>query len=155
VAIKVNDKIDHYFQTKKGLRQGDPLSPILFNIVANMLAIMIKRAKSNGLFEGVIPHLVDGGLSVLHYADDIILFMEHDLDNAKNPKLILLAFEYISDLKINFHKIELFCFGEALDHAHSYAELFGCNQDQFPTGIWVSQIIFEDLQMLNEKLLRK
>jgi hypothetical protein len=73
VAIKVNDDIGHYFQTKKGLRQGDPLSPILFNIVADMLAIMIERAKSDGLFERVIPHLVDGGLSILQYADDTIL----------------------------------------------------------------------------------
>jgi hypothetical protein len=70
VAIKVNDDIGHYFQTKKGLRQGDPLSPILFNIVADMLAIMIERAKSDGLFEGVIPHLVDGGLSIFQYAND-------------------------------------------------------------------------------------
>ena len=31
VAIKVNDDVGHYFQTKKGLRQKDPLSPILFN----------------------------------------------------------------------------------------------------------------------------
>ena len=37
VAINVNDEIGPYFQTKKGLRQGDPLSPILFNIVADML----------------------------------------------------------------------------------------------------------------------
>jgi hypothetical protein len=43
------------------LRQGDPLSPMLFNIVANMLAIMIERTKNDGLIEGVIPHLVDGG----------------------------------------------------------------------------------------------
>ena len=32
VAIKVNDDVGRYFQTRKGLRQGDPLSPILFNI---------------------------------------------------------------------------------------------------------------------------
>jgi hypothetical protein len=38
VAIKVNDDIGHYFQTKKGLWQGDQLSPILFNIVADILA---------------------------------------------------------------------------------------------------------------------
>jgi hypothetical protein len=61
IAIKVNDDVGRYFQTLKGLRQGDPLSPMLFNIVADMLAIMIERAKNNGLIEGVIPHLVDGG----------------------------------------------------------------------------------------------
>jgi hypothetical protein len=36
--------------------------------------------------------------------------MEHDLEKAK---LILAAFEQLSGLKINFHKSELFCFGEA------------------------------------------
>jgi retron-type reverse transcriptase len=82
VAIKVNDDVGRYFQTLKGLRQGDPLSPILFNIVVDMLAIMIERAKNDYLIEGVISHLVDGGLSILQYADDTILFMEHDLEKA-------------------------------------------------------------------------
>jgi hypothetical protein len=40
-------------------------------------------------------------------------------------KLILLAFEQLSSLKINFHKSKLFCFGEARDQAALYAELFG------------------------------
>ena len=61
----VNDDIGHYFQTKRGLRQGDPMSPVLFNIVADMLAILIKRAKDDGQISGVIPHLVDDGLSIL------------------------------------------------------------------------------------------
>ena len=132
VAIKVNDDTGKYFQTKKGLRQGDPLSSILFNIVAAMLAILIERAKTEGQIEGVIPHLVDGGLSILQYADDTILFMEHDIEKARNLKLILSAFEQLSGLKINFHKSELFCFGEAQENAALYAELFGCEQGQFP-----------------------
>jgi len=108
VVIKVNDDVGHYFQTKKGLRQGDSVSPMLFNIVADMLAVMIERAKVDGQIDGVVNHLVDGGLSILQYADDMILFMDHDLEKARNLKLILSAFEQLSGLKINFHKSELF-----------------------------------------------
>jgi hypothetical protein len=43
---------------------------------------MIECTKVDGQIEGVIPHLVvDGGLSILQYDDDTILFMEHDLKN--------------------------------------------------------------------------
>jgi hypothetical protein len=66
VGIKINDHIGGNFITKKGLRQGYPLSPILFNIVVDMLAILIKRAKNSGQIEGEgVPHLVDDGLSIL------------------------------------------------------------------------------------------
>jgi hypothetical protein len=104
------------FSNKKGVRQGDSLSPILFNIVVDMLAILNKRAKSEGKIESVIPHLVNDGLSILQYADDTILFMKHDLDRARNMKLLLSAFEELPGLKINFHKSEVFYFGEAKDY---------------------------------------
>jgi hypothetical protein len=48
-----------------------------------MLAVLIKRAKTEGQIEGVVPHLVDDGLSILQYTDDTILFMEHDLEKAR------------------------------------------------------------------------
>ncbi|WVZ54041.1 hypothetical protein U9M48_004908 [Paspalum notatum var. saurae] len=102
VGIKINEQIGPYFQTRKGLRQGDPLSPTLFNIVVDMLAIILSRAKSNGQVRGVVPHLVDGGLSILQYADD------HDLEQAKNMKMILRMFEALFGLKINFHKVNFF-----------------------------------------------
>jgi hypothetical protein len=104
---------------------------MLFNIVANMLAIMIERAKVDGLIEGVVPHLLDGGLSILQYTDDTILFMEHDFKKARNLKLILSAFKQLCGLKINFHKRKLFCVGEAQDEVAAYADLFGCGQGQF------------------------
>jgi hypothetical protein len=52
----------------------------------------------------VVPHLVDGGLYIFQYADDTILFMEHDLERERNMKLVVLAFEKLLGLKINFHK---------------------------------------------------
>lgn len=52
-------------------------------ILLPMLAIIVNRAKVDVQVSGVVPHLVDGGLSILQYADDTILFMEHDLEEAK------------------------------------------------------------------------
>jgi hypothetical protein len=117
VGIKVNDQVGQNFQTKKGVRQGDPLSPILFNIVVDMLAIIINRAKSEGQIKGVIPNLIDHGLSILQYVDYTMLFMdkEHNIDEVRNIKLLLSAFEKMSGLKINFHKSKIFCFGQAKD----------------------------------------
>jgi hypothetical protein len=73
-----------------------------------MLAIILSRAKEEGQIKGVVTHLVENGLSIFQYADDTILFFDHDIEQAKNLKLLLGTFEQLSSLKINFHKSELF-----------------------------------------------
>jgi hypothetical protein len=62
---------------------------------------MSQRGRTN---LGDCATLVDDGISILQYADDTIIFMDHDLDKAQNMKLLLCAFEQVSGLKINFHK---------------------------------------------------
>jgi hypothetical protein len=64
----------------------------------NMLAIMIARAKEDGQVDGLIPHLVDVGISILQYVDDTIIFMEHDLEKALNMKLIRCILKSCEDL---------------------------------------------------------
>ena len=93
MGIKVNDDIGPYFQTKRRLRQRDPMSPILFNIICDMLALLINRAKADGQIRGVVPDLIDDGLSILQYADDAIIFIDHDPEQAQNLKLLLCTFE--------------------------------------------------------------
>ena len=83
------------------------MSLILFNIVANMLSVLIGRVKENGQVNGLVPHLVHGGVSILQYVDDTILFMEHGIAKARNMKLVLCLFEQLSGLKINFNKSEI------------------------------------------------
>ncbi|WVZ79833.1 LOW QUALITY PROTEIN: hypothetical protein U9M48_027365, partial [Paspalum notatum var. saurae] len=124
VAVNVNDDVEHYFQTKKKASDKE----IHFHHFCSIL----RRAKLDGQFEGVIPHLVDGGLSILQYADDTILFMDHDLNKTRNMKLLLFAFEQASGLMINFHKSELFCFEVAQEKVELYTELFGCKAGNFP-----------------------
>ncbi|WVZ53763.1 hypothetical protein U9M48_004664, partial [Paspalum notatum var. saurae] len=132
VAVNINGQNGSYFQARKGLRQGDLLSPILLNIVADMLAIIINRTKSEGKVNGVIPYLVEDGLSILQYADDTVIFLDHDLEKARNMKVLLCLFEKLSGLKINFHKSEIFCFGQAKECENDYSELFGCRLGSFP-----------------------
>jgi hypothetical protein len=96
-----------------------------------MLAVLIARAKKDSQVGGLIPHLVEGGVSILQYADDTILFIEHDLDKAVNMKLILCIFEQLSGLKINFHKSETFFFENAKDE-EEYKNIFGCGVGSLP-----------------------
>lgn len=57
------------------------MSPILLNVVADILVVLISR--ENEQFKGPMHHLVDRGSSILQYADDMILFMEDNLEEAK------------------------------------------------------------------------
>jgi hypothetical protein len=97
-----------------------------------MLAVMITRAKDDDQVTRVVPHLVEDGLSILKYADDTAIFMDHDFEKATNMKLILCVFEQLSGLKINFHETELFCFGETKQCEQQYAQLFGCSIGTYP-----------------------
>jgi hypothetical protein len=109
---------------------------MLFNLVADKLAVLAARAKEDGQVGGLIPHLVKGGISILQYADDTILFLEHDLQKAVNMKLILCLFEQLSGLKINFHTSD-FCFVLVrLKRTKTYINRFlGVNLDHYRLDI--------------------
>jgi hypothetical protein len=111
------------------------MPPILFNIVADILAILIKRAKQDGQTNRIISHLVDERLSIIQYADDTIIFLDHDFEQAKNMKLLLTVVEQLSGLKFNFHKSEIFYYGGAKEFQDEYMELFGCNAWEYPLNI--------------------
>jgi hypothetical protein len=86
--------------------------------------MMIKKAKHEGLINGLVTHLVDEGVSILQYADDTILLLEDSLENTRNMKFILCLFEQVSGLKINFHNSEFFCLGDARERSQQYSEIF-------------------------------
>lgn len=78
MSVKLNDKIGSYIKSYKGVRQGDPLSPILFNFVADSLTKMVHTAQKNHLLSGLIDHIIPKGVAILQYADDTIIFLKHD-----------------------------------------------------------------------------
>jgi hypothetical protein len=68
--------VGSYFQSHKGVRQGDPLSPMLFNFAADCLTRMIIKAQLNGLVTGLVKHLIPSGVAVLQYANDTIICLK-------------------------------------------------------------------------------
>lgn len=100
--------------------------------MVGMLAVLIQRAKEEDQAYGVVPDLVDNGLSILQYADDTMILMDNDLEKAKDMKLLLSAFEQLSSLKINFHKSEMFRYGDAKEHEGEFSQIFGCEMGSYP-----------------------
>jgi hypothetical protein len=60
VGINLNGEPGNYFRTFKGLRQGDPCPPLLFNLVTDILATLLKKARDVSLIRGLVPELVEG-----------------------------------------------------------------------------------------------
>lgn len=109
VWVRVNDKIGLDFKTYKGPRQGDALSPLLFDLAADVLAVIMNKANVNGFIKGVLNEDLNHGVDMLQYVDDTIFLMQDDVDSAKNLKFILSAFEQMSRLKIIFIKVNYSC----------------------------------------------
>ena len=107
VGVIVNSKEGGSFETGKGLQQGDPLSPILFNLVVDVLKRMLQKANNAGLVKGLANDVVDQGIISLQYADDTILFLNSDREMASNMKWLLTKFEQMSGMRLNYHKSEL------------------------------------------------
>lgn len=55
VSININRKYSTYFRAYRGLVQGDPLSPILFNFVGDALSAILSKASINAVLDGLLP----------------------------------------------------------------------------------------------------
>ena len=160
VSVKLNNSEGSYFVSHKGVRQGDPLSPILFNFVADCLARMVRQAQSHNLLCGLADHLIDKGVAILQYADDTILCIKDDTEMATNLKLLLYLYELMSGLKINFDKSEVTMIHGDDSRQLVFAEIFNCQTGSFPIkylGVPVSpgRLHVKDWLSLEEKILKK
>jgi hypothetical protein len=125
-----------YFKTHQGLRQGDPLCPLLFNLVVDILSCLLDKAVQKGHIVEILPNLIPGGISHIQYADDTII-MSDGLDTSiLNLKLILYCFEWMSDLKINFQKSEVYAFGVPHQDKERMENMLNCK-----IGSWLMKYL--------------
>ncbi|XP_015159877.1 uncharacterized protein [Solanum tuberosum] len=73
-SIIVNGKRYGFFQSTRGLKQGDPLSPALFILGAEVLSRSLNRMHSNPNYHGFFMETRGPQVNHLSFADDIIIF---------------------------------------------------------------------------------
>ena len=123
-SVLVNGSPRGFFSSSRGLRQGDPLSPLLFLLVMEALSRMMDITVKGGVLAGFA---VDNSgrnelcISHLFFADDTLILCGADPDQLWHLRGIFFWFQAISGLKINLSKSDLIPVG----YVHNVAELAG------------------------------
>lgn len=88
--VLVNGIPRPHIRCKRGLRQGDPLSPFLFVLGIDFLARDMHKAVDNGFIQRVGNFPIDTHFSCLQYADDTLLLSPTDERSLRNIKTLLI-----------------------------------------------------------------
>jgi len=105
-SVLINGAASPFFHAERGLRQGCPLSPLLFLLVAEGLSRAITDAKHNGHFQGiqVAPNL---NITHLLFVDDVLIFCSGSRGDTRALKEILDLFSKATGMEINAGKSSL------------------------------------------------
>jgi Reverse transcriptase (RNA-dependent DNA polymerase) len=125
ICINFNGELSPYFHCKRGVRQSDPLSLFLSNLVADVLNVLLNNAQDKGYIKGLGAKGAFSSLVNIYFADDTLLFLEANVKYIESLKWILIAFEDLSGLKINFDKCEMILLNISETEGPQLAEILG------------------------------
>lgn len=117
---------------KRGVRQGDPLSPLLFVLAAELLQIIINEAWQNGDISLPIENSYGLGYPVIQYADDTLIIMPADPVQFCALKDILSKFSKSTVLMVNYQKSSLIPINISEERATELAQLMRCKKEGMP-----------------------
>ncbi|GJS84492.1 hypothetical protein Tco_0751033 [Tanacetum coccineum] len=156
-SISINGALHGYFKGKRGLRQGDPLSPYLFTLVMEILTLMIRRRVLNSDSFKFHPYCFKLDLVNLCFADDLFLFSHGDVNSSKVIMEALDEFRDASGLTPSIPKSTAY-FCNVLNHVKlSILQIFPFEEGKLPVkylGVPLvsSRLMFRDCKELIEKV---
>lgn len=101
-AVRTSNNLSTYFELNRGTKQGSPLSPLLFAVALEPLALALKQCPT---IKG--KQRVGSKHKVLLYADDMVLFISGPRSSLPELSILLTKFGRISGYKVNLRKSEL------------------------------------------------
>jgi hypothetical protein len=103
-SILLNGVPGKTLRCKRGVRQGDPLSPLLFVLAADLLQTLMNKAKDMNLIQLPISLSYTSDFPILQYADDTLIVMEGCPRQLFFLKSLLQSFATSTGLKVNYSK---------------------------------------------------
>ncbi|MCH79618.1 RNA-directed DNA polymerase (Reverse transcriptase), partial [Trifolium medium] len=132
-SVLVNGSPTDEFSLERGLRQGDPLSPFLFLLAAEGLNVMMRGLVQSKLFTRYsIGTTSPIDVSHLQFADDTLLLGVKCWANVRALRGVLVLFEAVSGLRVNFHNSMLVEVNAAESWLSEAAVVLGCSVDKVP-----------------------
>ena len=133
-SVLVNGSPVRFFGSSRGLRQGDPLSPLLFLLIMEVLSRILKKTEEGGFIQGFHagPSIsTDICISHLLFADDTILFYDASREQILSIRLVLTCFQAFTGLKVNVEKSEIVPIGE-VSNIQTLANILQCKMGSLP-----------------------
>ena len=142
-----------YFQIESGIKQGCPVSALLFILVAELIAIVIRNEKN---IKGI--KINEEIYTICQLADDTCLFIE-DISSLEHAFSLFKKFETCSGLKVNIDKSEIIPLGEMKYTKINLPEILQklkiCLGPFKTLGIWFSHCEHEIIDLnFNERLAK-
>jgi hypothetical protein len=134
-VILVNGEPSDFFSSGRGLRQGCPMSPLLFIIIMEGLSLELKRSHEASHITGI---KLSCFIKILHllFVDDILLMTSGTLEEWEEIRTILKLFCNTSGLQINSQKMTFFNYGVNLAMLDSLKLVFTFNIRKLTDGFY-------------------
>jgi len=158
-AVLLNGVPGKIFKCKRGVWQGDPLSPLLFVLAAELLQILVNRAASMDLLTTPIPQPM-ADFPIVQYADDTLLLLQADARQLFFLKALLHSFAISTGLHVNYRKSHMYPIHITQEKLSHLAAMFGCDVGSMPftylgLPMGTTKPKFEDLTPMMDRVERR
>jgi hypothetical protein len=131
-SVLLNGVPGKTFHCKRGVRQRDPISPLLFVLAADLLQSIINNARQQGLLQLPLTENCGQDFPIVQYADDTLLILEACPRQLFFLRAVLNSFATSTGLKVNYHKSSMYPINVCPARLEILARTLNCQTGYMP-----------------------